>query len=292
MDTSGTGITQLTSGSELDVMPRWHPYGQTIGFIRRVEGVQNRGLLFSVPVSGGEATLLASNEYVADSLIGTAYEGIGMPIWDWSLDGEHLALLQQIGFKTFLKIIVISTGQTSFVGQVYDRLIVTSGNGSGFAWSTDGKIAYTNQTASGTELCLLDLSTLQIVHDSTHLYPVYVCASAVTNHFAYISIGKIIVTNFQWIISEHGLAGGGPGLKWSPDGKIFLFETPYYESGPFPYRESRLGIYSLEREKQYALTMRGDRNRINYFFDWGLSSRSVYFERYKKIWVVEFRFAI
>lgn len=298
MDTSGTNIKQLTNGAENDLMPRWHPNGQAIGFIRASSGEYNKALIFSVSADGGSATQLVFGQFVADSLIqlATRYGGIGIPIWDWSPTGDQVGFLQQNDFKTWLKVIIVSASTEIYGTQLYDKRGAFGGNGSSFVWLTNDRIAFIGQntvlggkSGGGTKVFLYDLSTGVISVDSSHAYPYYVCKNPINNQFGYFSFGKIIITDFSGSFSEHPIYGGG-WLRWSPNSRFILFENPRYYPNPFGYRESRLGIYDLERNKQYLLTQKGDIDRDNGFFDWGKSSEVVYFEKYKKISVVQFRF--
>jgi hypothetical protein len=296
-DTSGAQVAQLTSGLEQDIQPRWHPNGQTIGFIRKNDRKYNEGLLFDVPSNGGAATLLVADEFVADSLIqlATVYEGIGMPIWDWSPTGLRVAFLQQTGAQSFLKMVLLSNRQQKHVVLLYDANTSTAGNGSGFVWSADEEIAFLAQNPRrDRELCLLNLATNELLKDSSHFSPLYLTKDPLSRRFAYFAsfgfgfLSGFVVTDLRGAPDELISDGYGPGLLWSPDGRCLLFENPRYV-GVFQYRESRLAIFDLERRKRYQITQEGDIDRRTYFFDWGKSSREVFFERYRKICVVRFQ---
>lgn len=300
-DTSGANITQLTLGAETDIQPRWHPNGQAIGFIRKNTGENNRGILFTIAANGGAATQLLPNQFVADSLVerNWVYGGIGMPIWDWSPSAGCVAFLQQSGVRTFLKIFSLMSTQEIFSTKTYDDKTAIDANGSSFIWSSEEEIAFIGQNSSGGKNAfLLNLLNQNLLVDSSHVYPYYICRNPLNNNFGYLSSiphsprSGIIITDFSKTIREQVLDGGGNGFKWSPDGRIILFEDPWYYPNPFGYRKSRIGIYDMVLNKQFLLTQKGDIDRVNYFFDWGKSSRKVYFERHKKITVVSFEYTL
>lgn len=276
-DTTGGKITQLTSGTEIDILPRWNPNGQTIGFIRKNTGEANKGLIYNVPASGGTATQFILNQYTADD-----------GDFQWSPEGKYIALLSynNITSKFYLSIVTTTNSQVVYTTQFY----------SSFVWSLNPDeivltIKSTNPNRSG-DVWLVNFITNKAVKDSLYFQdPVSLCRSPLSNKFAYNSTPlasvKIIATDFSNQPQVYNVSSGG-GLRWSFDEKYFLYDWMGYLYGPYGYSYSRLAIFSIERNKEYLLTKSGDVNRFNTFFEWGHSPNTVYFERNKKINVVYF----
>ena len=293
MDTSGANVTQLTTGSA-DVLPRWHPNGQTIGFIRSTPSVYNEGILYSVPASGGGATQLVFNNLVADSLIQASRVSgnITMPIWNWSPDGNYIAFYTVVADSTFLNVISLTNGNNVLLRKTYTHFI-SDGDGYSFVWSLAGeKIAFisSNEHRNGAVYLYHLLSQSQLV-DSTHLFPAFITKTPGSNKYAYyiFKVGppNIFTTDFISLQIEYSTSGVN-GLKWSPNEKYFLYEIQGIVSGALGYKYSNLFIYNLQTRKEYKLTSRGDINLHNLFFEWSNLSNAVYFERFNKICVVSF----
>jgi Tol biopolymer transport system component len=295
MDTSGANITQLTTGPT-DVLPRWHPNGQMIGFIRSNPSVYNRGVLYSVPASGGSETQLIINQYVGDSLIQVSriWSNTAIPIWDWSTNGDHVAFYSISGLNTFLNINSTNNSSSVFSRWTYCEFNYSHG-GRSFAWSSNvGKIAFiANDEYQYGALYLFDLVTHNLMVDTTYHYPHYLSRGSITNKFIFGALNSsvkpvIVETDFSSIQGEFTTLNYC-GLKWSPDEKYFLYENRRIVGGAYGYKYSCLYIYSLEKNRDYQLTTKGDINQHNYFFEWGMSSQTVYFERFNKICSVSFK---
>ena len=301
MDTSGANSKQLTSGTT-DVLPRWNPDGQSIGFIRSTPNAFNKGVLYSVPVAGGGVMQLVFNHFVADSLIqeGRLWGEIANPIWDWSPDGKYIAFYSVFGDTTFLNIVSLAKGNIVFKRPTYIKWI-SDGYGDSFAWSSEmDKIAFIscNDHRRGAAY-LYDISSQTQEIDSLQEHPRFITKGALSNRFAYAvsiwdtsSIGDLrtylAVSDLKTPSAKYYSMQGFHGLKWSPDEKYFVYDGSGYVSGALGYEYSILLLYCFETGKECQLTFRGDINLHNFFFEWGKTSKVVYFERYNKIYLVSF----
>ncbi len=297
-DTISGKPTQLTFGPAMDVLPRWKSDGKTIGFIRSNQGEYNRGLLFTVPVTGGIATQLVLNQFVADSLIHESrrqFGGyIGNPIWEWSPDNKYVAFFSTVGNETYLKAISLKDGIQILNRKVYQQNI--SSNNRSFVWSSvPNEIAFIagdTQKQNG-RLYLLNLETNEQRIDSSQFSYSFVTHLPQSKLFACgafdVSSLRVIVTDFNAIQKEYN-ASTAWGLKCSQDERYFLYEWPGAVGGPFAYEYSQLYIYNIARKKEYRLTNNGDNNLHNYFFEFGKESNTVFFERFNKIYTSSFYF--
>ena len=308
MDTSGANQKQISSGGG-DVMPRWSPDGQTIGFIRTTPGVFDHGVLCSVPASGGGATQLVFNEFVGDELIQyiRVFGAVGTPIWDWSPDGKYIALLQNadteegVDTATYLKIVDLSNGKEVYNIQTFNTLSF-SNNKSSFQWSyNQNEIAFLmwdNQIYGFESICLLNLTSNVLIQDTTYTVPTFLTKNNSVQKFAFaIASNSLIGYNAEIVISDIKSAPlsyyhiyDGNGLRWSPDAKYFLYEVEQTVGGALGYNYSTLFLFNVERNKQYQLTFQGDIIQPhNLFFEWAKSGNTVYFERFGYINVVNFK---
>jgi len=267
MDTSGTGITQLTNGPEFDFAPRWRPDGLSVGFVRTDSGTSNLGLLYEVSAAGGSVIPLVAGQTVEDR-----------GRWDWSPDGKYIALLSYNSSTEIesLKVVTLANNKTILAVETYNGYGLGSGEGS--AW-------------------LVNLTVGVVAKDSVYRTASDLCRSASRDAFAYsshrVASTQIELTDFTNRLGEHNVSSAF-GLRWSPDEKSFLYSLTYFDRGPFPYHMSQIAIYSLERHKEYLLINKGDvfpitSNGFNISFQWGLANNTVYFERYRQINVVTFQ---
>jgi len=307
MDTSGANAKQLTSGGG-DEMPRWNPDGQSIGFIRTTPGVYDQGLLYSVPASGGGATQLVFNEFVGDELIQEIrnFGSVGTPIWDWSPDGQYVALLQNatLDTATFLKIVNLSNGKEIYSYQTY-QFSVYGNNGSCFQWSyNQNEIAFHSSNKAAEYITLLNLSNKVVIQDTMFIYTRFITKNTTISKFAFVtasdsSVGynglEIAISDLKsegvvYYYPIYTTGGLNAGLKWSPDGKYFLYEVEQTVGGALGYNYSTLFLFNRERNKNYKLTFTGDIIQPHdLFFEWAKSSNTVYFERFGYINVANFK---
>ncbi|MGB2867439.1 MAG: hypothetical protein WBD36_03220 [Bacteroidota bacterium] len=298
MDTSGANITQLTSGPEIDVLPRWHPSGQSVGFMRLVQQTDDTGKLFRVPLAGGASMETPTTHQPSNALKRQSeiYSGVTVPLWDFSPDGKYIAFLCKYSTKTYLSSVSAADGKELFFRAISDDAGQSVGNLSGFVWSLNSdEICFISQDSSGHGSVSLHniLSHIEVI-DSTLNGPTQLTRSSLNNKFACVATdsqsgqGVINVISFGLSHTTYGILGGG-GLKWSPDERYFVFDWQQTVGGPFGYRYSQLYVISVEKNKEFSLTSRGDINRINLHFEWGKSPNTVFFERFGRICEVSFR---
>jgi len=295
MDTSGANIKQITQGNG-DVLPRWRPDGQAIGFIRTVAGSYNQGLLYSVPSSGGAPTLINFGQPVADSLIEVSrvYTETAIPIWDWSYDASLIAYLAVKGSSTFLDVESLVSDSLILSREIFNA---NSANPTrSFAWSSkSNKLVFTSclERSDGIILTYQPPLPPQIA-DTTYLFPSYITQSHQVEEFSYYvyvnaSRGPTIRSNdFAGNTAEYSVSSAA-GLKWSPDNNYFLYEWEWTVGGALGYDYSRLYLFDRATGKQYKLTSEGDINYHDFFFDWGKNSNTVFSERFKKIYKIQFK---
>jgi len=287
-DTTGGNIKQLTFGGA-DVLPRWNPNNQSIGFVRSTPGQSNMGLIFSVPVSGGASTQLVFNQFTED--------GNSSVRWDWSPDGKYIAFFSDDNetSRESLNVVLSSNGRKVYGVQSYYALAPSAGSSS-FAWSlTPDVLAYSRQSPDPNgigEVWLINLVSGEAIKDTSNVYLASdLCRSPIENKFAYDSypVGsvKVEITDFRNRLNEYSVSSGG-GLKWSYDEKYFVYQWLYIYLGPSPYNQERIALFSVMKNKEYLLIPYGDFNRTNLFFEWGRSPNTVYFERAGQINVVTF----
>jgi Tol biopolymer transport system component len=304
MDTSGANQKQITSGGG-DEMPRWSPDGQTIGFIRTTPGVYDQGLLYRVPASGGGATQLVFNEFVGDELIQEIriFGDVGTPIWDWSPDGKYIALLQNAALDTttYLKIVNVSNGEEVYNAPTYQHPYF---GGSCFQWSyNQNEIAYHSFNKFSESITLVNVSNKVIIQDTIFSFTRFITTNTSMQEFAFITasdssvgyngpevaVGDLKSKAIRYYYPIYSDGAANQGLKWSPDGKYFLYQWQQIVGGALGYKYSTLYLYSIERNKNYQLTFTGDINQPNdLFFEWAKSGNTVYFERFGYINVVTF----
>lgn len=305
MDTSGANQKQLTSSGG-DVMPRWSPDAQSIGFIRTTPGVYDQGILYTVPTSGGGSTQLVFNEFVGDELIQEIriFGDVGTPIWDWSPDGKYIALLQNAALDTttFLKIVNVSSNQEVYSAPTYQHPYF---GGSCFQWSYDkDQIAYHSFNKFSESITLVNISNNAIIQDTMFNFTRFLTKNTSLQKFAIITASDSSVgySGFEVAVSDlesnavtyyypiYSDGAANQGLRWSPDGKYFLYQVQQIVGGALGYKYSTLYLYSIERNKNYQLTFTGDIIQPNdLFFEWAKSGNTVYFERFGYINVVNFK---
>lgn len=297
IDTSGTNITQLTSGTEIDFMPRWHPNGLTVGFLRMPPGEMNDAGISTVPATGGAVTAIPLNHPVSNTLKRQTetYSGIGMPLWDYSPDGSYIAFLSQEADTTFLNVVRDPTGEAI----VHMNLFGPFDDTPCFAWSLNGgEIAFIAQEQDfagkrKTRAQLLKFLDGTLRKDSLLYDAAYITRAPKSNKFAYNFLDAstlsvmMVITDFLGLTIKYPLVGGG--LKWSPDEKYFLGNRTETISGPFGYSYHPLSIHDIETGKKYQLTQKADINRYNLYFEWGKGPNTVFFERFGKINEVRFQ---
>ena len=144
-DTSGLNKIQLTSTIKEDMLPKWPPDGNRIGFIRQTNPPNRYGALMVIDVTTKEEiSVLPSFTLDADS----------KSEWDWSPDGKTIAFIHQDSpYKSL--IVCVSNGS----GEILKSIPATE-----FTWSPDGKtIGYIN--ANSIDSCSLFITYLD--KDST-----------------------------------------------------------------------------------------------------------------------------
>lgn len=283
MDTNGTNVKQLTFDAYVELVPRWRPDGLAIGFIRKVPGEMNKGILCSISPEGGDATILVDGHYVGDSLA-FSNSSMNYPIWDYSPDGSLVAFLGHNGQETNLKVFSLLTEQIEFDTITFNRL--GESNLSGFIWSKNlNEIIYINQINGRQDIVRHNYYSKISIRDSNYIKPGFLSHHPEQPIIAYKQLGwiKILLKDYNFVTLKEYTSYGGGGLKWSPDGNYLLFENQGIVSGPFEYRFSQLAIIKLSTGKQYFITSKGDINQFNYRFDWGKGTNTVYFERFNRI---------
>jgi Tol biopolymer transport system component len=292
-DTTGLNAKQLTSSTEYDMLPRWHPDGKTIGFVRNDGTTKNEGMLYTVDTNGVLDVLI--NKYpVADSLI--VWSSVTVPIWDWSPTGTSVAFLSKSSDSTFIRLFTypekvelktIFTYAHFFGGHTNEM--------SGFSFSPSGtQIVF---TALGNDLYSYlykttvntDTSKQLIANTSFAEFPSWTNQEDLFSAAAGSVPMNIFNSNNQ-IVQQLHYVWRNP--KWSPDGKYILSEAPGHIGGANGYYYSKLKLTDISQDKDYNLTNEGDDGDFisihNYFFVWDKSSKLVYFEKFKRIWKVSF----
>jgi Tol biopolymer transport system component len=300
MDTSGTNITQLTRGEDVDFMPRWHPNGVTIGFARLTVGETEDARIFEIASAGASVHEILTAHYLSDRLRRQTekYSGNGIPLWDFSPNGNCIAFLSYESGKTYLNVVDIASHQQVLYRQIYDDATGINGNSASFAWSsTSNKIAFTGENELRTTyVYLLNLIDSTLAIDSTFRDASSVTRSPSSERFAYNAGGPsaggpfINVTDFSALKEKYSLQGGG-NARWSPDEKYFVVNWQGRVSGPDGYEFSRMYIYNIEKQKEFVLTNRGDINRNNFYYEWAAAPRTIFFERFGKVCKITFSFS-
>jgi Tol biopolymer transport system component len=298
-DTTGGKITQLTSGTEIDLLPRWHPDGVTVGFIRMNQGEVNKGEIYTASSISNMIEKISINHFVADSmiLVSRSFQAgnVGVPIWDWSSDGKYVAFYSMVEGNIHLKVFSAFDCNNIINKKVNDRNISTTVLS--FKWSSvSSDIYYTsNEVVKYGAIHRYDILNKTEIIDSSLAFPGWISQSRLFNRIICSGLNN----KSETIIAETDLltvynifkTSGNLGLKWSPNGNYIIFELPGSIGGPMGYHYSQIYIHHIGRNKSYKLTSEGDNNLHNYYFEWGNSSLEIYFERFKKINKIQFQFA-
>jgi Tol biopolymer transport system component len=114
MDTSGLNKRQITSGSNVDILPRWNPGGIKVGFVKISSSSAPVGILSTVFSSGGSATDIPQSDKFSNTLrLRSEVHGIGAhPLWDFSPDGQNVAYHSLENDSVYIYVINIAAGET------------------------------------------------------------------------------------------------------------------------------------------------------------------------------------
>jgi Tol biopolymer transport system component len=291
-DTTGGKITQLTSGADRDILPRWTPDGQTVGFVRLQTDLDNDGRIFTVSLLGGSITEIPLEHFFSNKL--KRRGGICVPMWDFSSDGKYLAFISQENDSDYLNVINYISGQQFARKSLFKYL---DRDNPSFVWGLNGsEIAFIAEERDSsnqprTRAQLLDFISHTLQTDSLTYDAAYITRVPNQNKFVYITSNYPssfdVVVLFTDFVSNKTrvIISPSPGysLKVSSNESLLLFQKPQTVSGPFGYMYNQIAIYDLNKKKEYLLVKHGDENRTNYYFEWGRASNIIFFERYKKI---------
>ncbi len=298
-DTTGGTIRQLTSGNQIDLLPRWSPDGQTIGFMRVTQQTDADGKILFVSTVNGNVSEIPSPHYPSAALKGYVESGGGvtLPLWDFSPDGSFVAFLAKNQDTTYLSVLSLSTYR-EVLFEVLGTNANNSGYLSGFAWSLNSnEICFIEQNNSlgRAHVHLLNFSTHAEQIDSSLYDSSNLTRDINSNRFAYLGsevssplLSYFNLTDFTSIPTRYTNPGGGGGLKWSPDEKYFLFDWQHRLDPPLDNQTySKLYVYSIGTQEEYNL-IDGDLYWVNLYFDWGKAPNTIFCERYKTIDEVRF----
>ncbi|NUN69528.1 MAG: PD40 domain-containing protein [Bacteroidetes bacterium] len=282
-DTSGIVKKKLTNTSTYEFMPRWHPSGSSIGFIRMFDTINGYGELILKDTATGLETIidmiLLKNEFMLSP-------NITHPIWSFSPNGEYVSLISNSGDSTFLNSYSIQNGNKI-------KSILTSSNylhdRSCFDYSSSGNLIYfiANDSNNVNYLYYMDISSNdkpKIIENS--FFSMFPSRLHHRNDIGVSIAGSPYVvfdTNSE-IIEKHYLIGANP--KWSHDGRFILSEVFSVRSGANGFKYSTLTIKDVGANKMYRLTTDGDIDKHNYFFEWDGTSRNIYYQKNNSIWKV------
>lgn len=294
-DTAGFNAKQLTFGADYDELPQWHPGGSLIGFVRTSQANTNTGIICTVDTNGAQATPLIQDYFVADSLL--LESAITAPIWNWSPDGNKIAFLNIVDRITFLRLHSFPNPTEIKSIQLYDsRSTATSHDYSGFSFSPSGnQILFTKQGESlVTHLFKTSTNSDTTIQQlSEELFAAFPTWSNLEDKISFIyPMHFAILSDMGQLISETiGNVNRNP--KWSPNGKYILSESSVRVGGANGYVFSRLYLTPSDLQKEFALTTTGDDADVfvhNYFYVWNPDSNIVYYQKFKKIYRINFYF--
>jgi Tol biopolymer transport system component len=282
-DTSGLVIKKLTNNSNYEFLPRWHPDGSSIGFIRMFDAINGYGELIVKDTSTGLEiiydTILLKSEFLLSP-------NIKQPIWNFSPNGEYISLISNSGDSTFLDIYsVLNKNKIKSIltsrGFLYDR--------SGFDYSSSGTMIYfiANESNNSNYLYYVDITSnnnpKKIENTFLAMFPSRLYHS---NNFGVSIAGSphVVINSNHEIIEKHYYMGANP--MWSRDGRYILSEVFSVRSGANGFKYSTLFLKDVDANKMYQITTEGDIDKHNYFFEWDSTSRNIYYQKNNSIWKV------
>jgi hypothetical protein len=296
-DTIGGKIIQLTSGPEIDILPRWISNGLTVGFVRLQTELDDDGVICTVSSNGGGITQISSEHFFSNKLKrrNETYGEIGVPMWDFSPDGKYIAFLSQTNDSNYLNVIEYFSGQQRLYKALFRDPDIDKPS---FAWSLNsGEIAFIggerdSSNQRRTRAQLFNFVNNFRTKDSLGYEGLYISRAQLSNTFLFREIDAGIyvarLTNFKDRIEKIQIPFIA-AIKLSPDEKLLLHQVTAQIYGPLGYEYSQIGIFDTEKEKDFLIIKNGDVNRNNYYFEWGTSSNIVFFERSKKIGKITFQ---
>jgi Tol biopolymer transport system component len=277
-DTNGSNAKQITMGGDYDYLPRWHPNGKMIGFVRTQNVYKNQGIVCTVD------TATKAVEYwvdqVADSL--TLAPAITMPIWDFSPDGNIVAFLSISRDSTYLRLFSYASQTILKSTYIYSWFPGVHGiNSSGFSFSSSGlQIVFVGLGSDNYRHLFItnvngDTTKYQIVDSYEAGWPTW------SNSGDIASSGNIYDSTG---IKKKTLTFVYQNAKWSPNGNYLLSETTLIVGDANSYEISVLYLTDTMKDKTYRITKSGDINKHNHFYVWDPSSKIIYYEKYKAIY--------
>jgi Tol biopolymer transport system component len=289
-DTNGFNAQQLTSTGDYDMLPRWHPDGKTIGFVRNDGTIKNEGMLYTIDTNG-VVNILIADYPVADSLL--VWSSVTVPIWDWSPDGNVVAFLSNQHDTTFVRLFSYLDRREVKSIFTYTRFPSGPNNISGFAFSPSGsQLIFTGLNNRGSNY----LYKTTVSNDTAkQLIPNTFLAAwpSWTNQENLFSVSlagmPFVIFNENGNVTKE-LRTVQKNPKWSPHGKYLLSEATGRIGGANGYEFSMLSLNVVEDDKSYNLTNNGDEDTHNYFFTWNSLENTIYYQKFKKIYKISFFF--
>lgn len=280
-DTSGLVIKKLTNNYNYECLPRWHPGGNSIGFIRMFDAINGYGELIVKDTSTGLEkiidTILLKSEFLLSP-------NIKQPIWNFFPNGEYISLISNSGDSTFLNIYSVQNENKiksilTSSGFLYDR--------SGFDYSSSGNMIYfiANDSNSANYLYYMDITSsdnpTKIENTFLAMFPSRLYHR---NNFGVSIAGSphVVINSNHEIVEKHYYMGANP--MWPRDGRFILSEVFSVRSGANGIKYSTLIIKDVGANKMYRLTTEGDIDKHNYFFEWDSTSRNIYYQKNNSIW--------
>jgi Tol biopolymer transport system component len=220
MNTSGSGLTNLTDNPARDMYPAWSPDGEKIAFC------SDRGGKSEVYVMNADGS---GQHTLTDKITDCANPSWSIPVW--SPDGKWIAISSTPG-ATFpqgkLDIFLISLDGSQFV-----NLTNNPSNDMGYSWSADStRISFSSDRDGNEEAYVIGIDGKDLTRLTNNL--------AKDSGGIWSADGKqlLFVTNRDGNVEIYAMNADGSGqtnltnnpaseqnLAWSPDGKFIYFTS-------------------------------------------------------------------
>lgn len=288
-DTVGGSVHRLSSGSSFDFLPRWSPDGSKVGFLRcnNIETDIDADI-WIVDVDGANSNKLPTEYRTSYSQYKKTltYGGFGVPMWDFSPDGQLIAYFSAETDSVYLNVCRVTDAESIYRESVFQN------NGEAhpsLVWSDAKTICFIKSITSSNmnRVVQLNLFTNEYKADTILFNITGLTRSLNIDKYYYFggTSGFLIISNLKGEINSINLYQS-KSAKISFDDNFIVFERLTTIVGPDGYSFSKIVVHDQRTNKEMDISVSGQPFFRNWYYDWNRNANILALENYQHIVIV------